>query len=57
MQMRKRKKQCNSSWRIDTTYISIKDKWFYLYIAVNKLGNTVGLLLMARKDTIGAKTF
>ena len=28
-------KQTNNSWRVDETYIKVKDQWMYLYRAVD----------------------
>ena len=38
---KRHKKRVNSSWRMDETYVKIKGKWYYLYRAVDKCGNTV----------------
>ena len=35
----------NDSWRVDETYIKIKDQWVYLYRAVDFDGNTVEFML------------
>ncbi len=31
----------NDSWRVDTTYIKVKEEWMYLYGAVDSKGNTI----------------
>lgn len=56
-EFQKRKKPVGSSWRMDETYIKIKGVWYYLYRALDKLGNTVDFLLLERRDTQAAKTF
>ncbi len=34
-------KQSNGSWRVDETYIKVKEEWMYLYGAVDSKGNTI----------------
>src|ERR1700760_1648540 len=46
-----------NSWRVDETYIKMKDQWFYLYRAVDKVGRTVDFLLSRRRDMAAAKRF
>jgi len=41
---------CNGSWRVDETYIKVKDRWTYLYRAVDGCGQTIDFLLSARRD-------
>ncbi len=31
----------DSSWQLDETYVKVKGKWFYLYRAINKQGETL----------------
>ena len=50
MALRKRKRPVGTSWRLDETYISIKDQWKFLYRAVDKAGYTVGILLTAATE-------
>ena len=45
------------SWRLDETYLKIKDQWVYLYRAVDKAGRTVDFLLSRRRDIAAAKRF
>jgi putative transposase len=44
-------------WRMDETYIRVKGEWRYLYRAVDKSGQTIDFLLMARRDTEAALRF
>ena len=36
-EVRKRKKTCGNSWRMDETYIKVNGKWVYLYRAVRAI--------------------
>lgn len=42
---RQDKRNVGSSWRMDETYIKVKDKWCYLYRAVDKSGATIDFML------------
>ena len=39
----------NDSWRVDETYIKVKDKWKYLYRSAYSEGNTLNFMLSAKK--------
>lgn len=52
----RRKRQVDKSWRMDETYIKINGQWRYLYLAVDKDGNTVDFLLRAHRDKVAART-
>ena len=52
-----KKKAVNKSWRMDETYIKNKGKWYYLYRAVDKFGNTIDFLLTKNRDTKAATRF
>jgi len=41
----------------DETYIKVKGKWYYLYRAVDKEGNTIDFLLTEKRDKKAAKGF
>ena len=43
--------------RMDETYILIKGKWFYLYRAVDKQGQTIDFLLTKKREKKAAKRF
>ena len=47
----------NSSWRVDETYIRVRNKWQYLYRAVDKYGKTVDFLLRPDRSTAAAQAF
>ena len=55
--MHKRKKQVCDSWRMDETYIKVKDRDMYLYRAVDKYGNTVDFLSTKRRQKMSAQKF
>ena len=55
--LRPRLRPTNDSWRVDETYIRVKDKWRYLYRAVDSTGATIDFLLWAKRDTVSAKRF
>ena len=54
---RKALAQPSVSWRLDETYVRIKGKWKYLYRAVDKAGDTVDVLLTAKRDRRAALRF
>ena len=45
------------SWRMDETYIKVRDSLVYLYRAVVKAGRTVDFFLSRNRDVNAAKTF
>jgi putative transposase len=45
------------SWRMDETYITVKEEWRYLYHAVDKHGHTIDFLLTEHRDTDTALRF
>jgi putative transposase len=42
---------------MDEMYIKIKGKWYYLYHAVDKDGNTIDFMLSEKRDEPAAKAF
>ena len=44
-------------WRVDETHIKVKGVWTYLYRAVDSLGQTIDVLLSARRNAAAAKRF
>ena len=54
---RKHLKATNDSWKVDETYIKVKDKWKYLYRAIDKDGNTIDFLLCAKRNAKAATRF
>ncbi len=47
----------NDSWRVDETYIKVKDKYPYLDYAVDSAGNTIDFVLSVKRDKRVAKRF
>jgi transposase-like protein len=47
----------NGSWRVDETYVRVKDRWTYLYRAVDSRGQTTDFLLPAKRHVETAKRF
>jgi IS6 family transposase len=47
----------NGSWRVDETYIKVKDRWVYLYRAVDSRDQTIDFRLSAKRDAAAAKRF
>lgn len=54
---RRHKRPVVRRWRMDETYIKIKGQWKYLYRAVDTAGQTIDLLLTAKRDTAAALRF
>jgi IS6 family transposase len=50
-------KSTNDSYRVDETYIKIKQPWHYLYRAVDSQGQTLDFLLSASRDAGAAERF
>src|SRR6266511_816249 len=53
----RRKRPVWLSWRMDETYIKVKGQWYYLYRAVDKIGQTIDFLLTEQRDEPAAKRF
>lgn len=45
------------SWKLDETYIKIRGKWFYLYRAIDKNGDTLDWMLSRYRNKKSAKRF
>jgi transposase-like protein len=54
---RRRKRPVGNSWRMDETYIKVAGKWKYLYLVVDKSGDTVDFLLTAKRDLAAARHY
>jgi len=54
---RRHKRPVGISWRMDKTYIKLKNKWAYLYRAVDKEGNTFAFMLSENRDEPAARAF
>jgi hypothetical protein len=47
----------NGSWRVDERYVKVKERWIYLYRAVDCRGQTIDFLLSAKRAAEAAKRF
>src|SRR5262245_36380532 len=54
---RARLKATNDSYRVDETYIEIKNQWHYLYRAVDSMGATLDFMLSPMRDAESAECF
>jgi len=45
------------SWRVDETYLKVRGRWVYAYLAVDRDGNTVDFRLSPTRDVAAAKAF
>lgn len=50
-------RQTCDSWKLDETYIKIRGKWFYLYRAIDKNGDTLDWMLSRYRNKQSAKRF
>ncbi|GHO62949.1 transposase [Ktedonobacter sp. SOSP1-52] len=50
-------KTCNDSWRVDETYVKVKEVWMHLYRAVDSDGQTLEFLLRPTRDAQSAQAF
>src|SRR4030095_859359 len=53
----RRKRSVGRSWRMDETSIKVKGRWYYLYRAVDKTGQTIDFLLTEQRDEEAALRF
>ena len=53
--LRSHLKPTNKSWRVDEIYVRVKDRWCYLYRAIDSAGATIDFLLSALRDADAAK--
>jgi len=54
---RTRKRKVADSWRMDETYIKLKDKWIYYYRAVDKYGDIIDFYLSERRNEPAVRAF
>jgi IS6 family transposase len=55
--IRQQLKMSGTSYRVDETYIKVGKSCKYLYLAVDKGGNTIEFMLSAKRDVSAAKRF
>ncbi|WP_460431451.1 IS6 family transposase [Azotobacter salinestris] len=53
----RRQQAVGTSWRMDETYIKVRGPWKHWYRAVDIAGNTVDVLLRAKRDKAAARRF
>ena len=53
----RRKRPVWLSWRMDEMHIKVKGRWYYLYRAVDKAGQTIDFLLTEQRDEHAATRF
>jgi IS6 family transposase len=41
----------STSWRVDETYVKVRGEWTYLYLALDKYGNTIDFYLSPTRNT------
>ena len=46
-----------ASWHVDETYLKVRDRWTYLYRAVDGDGNLIDAMLSEHRDMKAAKAF
>ncbi len=46
-----------ASWRVDETYVKVRDEWIHLYRTVDRTGNTVDFRRTSRHAIAAAKAF
>ncbi len=54
---RYRKRPASRSWRMEETYVRVKDKWVYLCRAIDKHGKTLDFMLSERRNKAAATKF
>lgn len=54
---KKRIRSAGDSWRMDETYIKVKEQWHYLYRAIDSSGLTLDIWLRKKCDSQAAYTF
>ncbi|PSV92419.1 IS6 family transposase [Photobacterium iliopiscarium] len=47
----------DSSWQLDETYVKVKGKWYYLYRAINKRGETLDFYFSHKRNKKSAYQF
>ncbi|QGP51385.1 Integrase core domain protein [Piscirickettsia salmonis] len=50
-------RQTCASWRLDETLVKIKGRWYYLYRAIDKYGNTLDWMLSRQQNAKAAMRF
>lgn len=54
---KKKQKNAQLSWKLDETYIKVKEKWCYLYRTIDIKGNTLDIQLRKTQDHQAAYAF
>ena len=53
--IRRHLRPTNDSWKVDETYVKVKDKWKYFYRAVDSNGDTIDFMLSSKRNLKAAK--
>src|SRR3712207_1018048 len=55
--VRRHLRPCRGPWHVDETFVRVGGRWRYLYRAVDGTGQTIDLLLGAKRDKKAARRF
>jgi putative transposase len=53
----RQKRPVANYWRMDETYVKVKEEWQYLYLAIDKYGNIIDFMLSKKREKLAARRF